>query len=69
MISHVANEMYLRAEPCTTCGQPVVHVEIYRTGLGPHYGRLGAEYFQHADHQIAGDKVDDDCNYPPERLP
>jgi hypothetical protein len=65
----MTTELTHRAEPCTTCGQPVTRVKIFREGLGPHYGQLGADYLRHADRAVSGDMVDEECNYPTGRLP
>jgi hypothetical protein len=64
----MTTELSQRADPCTTCGRAVTPVKIFRDGLGPHYGQLGADYLRHTDREVAGDKVDNECNYPAERL-
>ena len=53
-----------RADPCTTCGQLVTRVQIYNDAAGHGRGQLAADYPRHAGRAVAGDKVDDECNYP-----
>jgi hypothetical protein len=48
---------YLRANPCTSCGQPVT-VALMDWGGHPPIKAL-----RHSARPYAGDRVDDECNF------